>query len=99
MTTIWVLEHVEPETPGIIGEAVTERGVRIETVRPYRGERVPSRPDAFSGLLVMGGPMAIYEADRYPHMRDEIALIQRALAAGKPVLGICLGSQLLAAAL
>jgi GMP synthase (glutamine-hydrolysing) len=98
VTKICVLQHVEPETPGIIADALVERGVELVTVRTHRGERVPDRMDPFSGLLVMGGPMGVYEADRYPHLRDEIALIQRALADEKPVLGICLGSQLLAAA-
>ena len=51
------------------------------------------------GLIVMGGPEAVYQLDRYPYLRDEIALIENALKAGRPVLGVCLGSQLLAAAL
>jgi GMP synthase (glutamine-hydrolysing) len=51
------------------------------------------------GLIVMGGGETAYKLDRYPYLRDEIHLIENALAEGKPVLGICLGSQLLAAAL
>jgi GMP synthase (glutamine-hydrolysing) len=47
----------------------------------------------------MGGPMGVYEADRYPHLGDELRLIEAALAAGLPVIGTCLGSQLLASAL
>jgi GMP synthase (glutamine-hydrolysing) len=52
-----------------------------------------------SGLIVMGGPMGVYDHDRFPHLVDEMRLIEAAARGGKPVLGICLGSQLLAAAL
>src|ERR1700722_12893654 len=51
------------------------------------------------GLIVMGGPESVYQLDRYPYLRGEMALIESALKAGRPVLGVCLGSQLLAAAL
>ncbi len=47
----------------------------------------------------MGGPMGVYETDRYPHLSGEMRLLERALPGGVPVLGICLGSQILAAAL
>jgi GMP synthase (glutamine-hydrolysing) len=99
MVKICVLEHAEPETPGLLGEVLTARGIRMDTVQPYRGEPVPRGMEGFSGLLVMGGPMAVYEADRFPWIRDELALIETALAEEKPILGICLGSQLLASAL
>jgi len=52
-----------------------------------------------SGLVIMGGPMGVYERKAYPFLSDEMKLIEQALHQGKPTLGICLGSQLLAAAL
>lgn len=55
--------------------------------------------DAADWLIIMGGPMAVYEQDRYPWMSTEIALIREAIQQKKKVLGICLGSQLIAAAL
>jgi GMP synthase (glutamine-hydrolysing) len=50
-------------------------------------------------LLVMGGPMGVYEVERYPFLREEIAAIGEAVRSGMPTVGVCLGSQLLAAAL
>ncbi len=52
-----------------------------------------------AGLIVMGGPMGVYESRRYPFLSDEMRFIEQALHSEKPVLGICLGSQLLAATL
>ena len=52
-----------------------------------------------AALIVMGGPMGVYEHAKYPFLRDEMRLIESALKLGKPVLGVCLGSQLLASVL
>jgi GMP synthase (glutamine-hydrolysing) len=59
---------------------------------------LPSTLAGYGGLIVMGGTMGVYEADRYPFLTDEIRLLREALDSGLPALGICLGSQLLAAA-
>jgi GMP synthase (glutamine-hydrolysing) len=93
-----VLQHVAVEGPGAIGAALRRRGVALRTVRLFAGEPVPAACDA-DALVVMGGPMGVYEDDRHPHLRDELRLIEATLAAGRPILGTCLGSQLLAAAL
>ena len=71
----------------------------LEMVRTFEGEEVPVDPGGAAGLIVMGGPMAVYEEARYPFLRDEMRLIEKTLGAGKPVLGVCLGSQLLATVL
>jgi GMP synthase (glutamine-hydrolysing) len=52
-----------------------------------------------AGLIILGGPLSVYQSDRYPFLRSETDLIRRAIELGMPVLGICLGSQLLATAL
>ena len=96
---VCVLQHVEPETPGLIADVLADRGLTMETVRTFLGEPVPSEIGGYSALIVMGGPMGVYECERHPHLRDEIRLIQRTLEVGKPILGVCLGSQLLASAL
>jgi GMP synthase (glutamine-hydrolysing) len=96
--TVLVLQHVEGEGSAAIGEALRARGLEERTVRVDRGDRVPGL-DGARALLVMGGPMGVYEADRFPHLSGEIRLIERAVSDGIPVLGVCLGSQLVAAAL
>lgn len=96
---VLVLQHAAPETPGLIGELLATRGARLEYVRPYAGDPVRTDPKGLAGLLVMGGPMGVYEAGRYPHLSREIELIHHAVTRNIPVLGVCLGSQLLAAAL
>jgi GMP synthase (glutamine-hydrolysing) len=94
-----VVQHVEPEGPGLIADALASRGVRVRLVRADLGAPVPVSPGRAAGLVVMGGPMGVYEAHLHPHLRDELRLIETALRGGTPVLGVCLGSQLLAAAL
>ncbi len=68
-------------------------------MRSFEGQPIPKDMKGAGGLIVMGGPMGVYEQDRYPFLRDEMRLIENALALGKPVLGAVSGSQLLAATL
>lgn len=89
------LQHADFEDLGCIAPWLAARGHRVTQTRLYAGETLP-RAEAFDWLIVMGGPMNIYEYDQYPWLRAEQALIAEAIAAGKRVLGICLGSQLLA---
>ena len=76
-----------------------EGGADLRQVHVYRGDAVPRRIGEATGLVILGGGMGAYELDRYPHLRDELAVIETALRGGRPILGICLGSQLLAQAL
>lgn len=99
MAKLWVIQHIQCETLGIIADALKAEGVSFESIRPSEGRPVPKELKDASGLVILGGPMGVYEQDRYPFLRQEIHLIQQALREDKPVLGICLGSQLLATAL
>ena len=93
-----VFQHAAPEGPGSIADALRAEGVEPRVVRIDRGESVPEL-GAASGLVVMGGPMGAYESARYPHLGAEAAVVSAALAADVPVLGVCLGSQILTRAL
>jgi len=98
MPEVLVLQHVRPEPPGTLRLALDDRDVSCRTVRIFRDEPVPATLDA-DGLVVMGGPMGVADLDSRPHLSRELALIEQALHDERPVLGICLGSQLLAHAL
>jgi GMP synthase (glutamine-hydrolysing) len=99
MSKVWVLQHVHCETLGTIVKALGSRGILAEYIRSFEGRPVPKEMEGASGLIVMGGPMGVYECPSYPFLSDEMRLIERALQEEKPVLGVCLGSQLLAAVL
>lgn len=99
MSTVRVLQHAMSEPPGAIVDALCAAGLTLEIVRTFEGEEVPADPEGVAGLIAMGGPMGVYEDARYPFLRDEMRLIEKTLGAGKPVLGVCLGSQLLATVL
>ncbi len=98
MSSCLVVQHVEPEGPYAIGEALLDAGVDVVQCRTYAAEPVPGRVGDFDGLVVMGGPMSATSDDGFPTRRQEIALLADALDAALPTLGVCLGSQLLAVA-
>jgi GMP synthase (glutamine-hydrolysing) len=89
---VTLIQHEPGEGPGTLAPFLGEHRL----VRTFAGGQVPSEADA---LVVLGGGMGANEQDRLPHLRDEIRLLRRCVEEGRPVLGICLGSQLLAAAL
>jgi GMP synthase (glutamine-hydrolysing) len=95
---VLVLQHAPLEDEGLLGPMLVERGLRVRRVRSFAGEPVPSRL-AERALVVLGGPQSVCEPGRHPYLLDEMRLVEQALAAGRAVLGICLGSQLLASVL
>jgi GMP synthase (glutamine-hydrolysing) len=96
---VQIIQHMAGEGPGLIAVALEREGIAADVTRVDRGEPVPGELGGAAGLVVLGGAMGVYEADRFPHLRDELGLIESAMRAGAPILGVCLGSQLLAAAL
>ena len=74
-------------------------GIQIDSVNFSREPEAQPSLDGYDGLVVLGGRMAVYEAEKYPHLTMETKLIERAAEKNLPVLGICLGSQLVANAL
>ncbi len=96
---VLVLQHAAPENLGTIADALNTAGIRPTYARTFDGAPVPKNPDSFDALILMGGPQSVYETDRFPYLKEELRLIEQTLKANKPILGVCLGSQLLAAAL
>jgi GMP synthase-like glutamine amidotransferase len=92
------LQHVPFEHLAAIAPWAQARGWTLSTTHLYDGEALPSQ-DTMDWLVIMGGPMNIYEEERYPWLAAEKRFIAQAVEAGKTVLGICLGAQLIADAL
>ncbi len=91
-----VFKHVAHEVLGTLNPLLREQGFRIRYVNFEREPDAQPTLDKYQGLVVFGGWMGVYEADRYPHIKVECQLIEAALKRDIPVLGICLGSQILA---
>ena len=99
MAKIYVLQHHPVESLGTIADALEGAALAWQYVRVYDGQPVPAGMKGAGGLIVMGGPMGVYQTDRHPWLRDEMRLIEDAMKSDLPVLGVCLGAQILAAAL
>lgn len=96
---IHVFQHVSFEGPACLSQWFEARQCTVNYTRFYEaGFQFPS-PDDFDRLVVMGGPMSVTDEAEYPWLKTEKALIKAAIEAGKSVVGICLGSQLIASAL
>lgn len=98
-SSVLVLQHTNCETLGTIAYALESAHIFPQYVRPFEGQPIPKGIGDAAGLIVLGGPMGVYDHPRYPFLLDEMHLIERACQEENPVLGVCLGSQLLAAAL
>ncbi len=98
MSKALILQHVAHEGPGRIVPVFRDYGIPTQVRHLYRGDEVPSDLDEIRVLIVLGGPMGVADIgnERYPFLAKEVELLQRAVRADRPVLGICLGSQLLA---
>jgi len=99
MAKIYVLQHHPVENLGTIADALEGAALAWQYVRVHDGQPVPASMKGAGGLIVMGGPMGVHQTDRYPWLRDEMRLIEDAMKSNLPVLGVCLGAQILAAAL
>ncbi len=95
---IQVLQHVEFEGPGTIADWAEAQHHQMTLTRLYADEPLPAL-NSFDFLVVMGGPMGVGDAEAYPWLTDEAGFIRDVAATDKPILGICLGAQLIAAAL
>lgn len=97
-----VVQHTESEGPGRLGTWLSDAGLRLEPVRPYAGESLPSSLEDYDALLVLGGPQFAYVDSNGEHgapwLAATKALLRGAVGSATPTLAICLGAQLLAEA-
>ena len=94
-----VLSHVTFEDLGTFEAPLRARGFEIENVNCSTARFPLPQAGSCDLLVVLGGPIGVYDHQDYPFLKDEIECIAQRLAAHKPILGICLGAQLMAAAL
>ncbi len=93
-----VLQHC-PVTPvGLVGETAAARGAQVTTLFPHGGDSLPGNVAELDGLIVLGGPMHAADDVGYPAFQGILSLIRACDAEGIPVLGLCLGAQLIARA-
>lgn len=93
-----VLTHAEFEGPARIADLVAQEGHALDVRSLHRGDRVPEDLGRDDLLIVMGGSMGVADVDlpQFPYLRPEVELLKRRVLEGAPVLGVCLGAQLLA---
>jgi GMP synthase (glutamine-hydrolysing) len=97
-STLLAFQHIACEPPAAFEDEARARGLGLVRVELDEGE-VPPDWREFDGLIVMGGPMGAYEDDSHAWLAEEKRIIAAAAHSGHPVWGVCLGAQLLAAAL
>lgn len=95
---IHYLQHVPFEGLGYIEVWALQRGYALSVTKLYEPHVFPILED-FDMLVIMGGPMGTYEEDKYPWLEEEKSFVRKSINAGKPVIGVCLGSQIIANAL
>jgi len=96
--SVLIIKHVAIEGPGLIEDCLKGERIPYQIINLESGIHLPKLDD-FSAVVILGGPMNVYEEDRYPFLREEDNFIKESIQRGKNVLGICLGAQLIAKAL
>jgi GMP synthase (glutamine-hydrolysing) len=97
MKRILLLEHEKDNPEGYIGTLLAEHQIATDIIRVDQ-ERLPD-PDNYSAIIAFGGAQHLYEAEKYPYFEPEKALLQASIEREQPVLGICLGAQMVASVL
>ncbi len=99
MKEVLVLKHVETEDAGTIRDYLQDKKIRFRSVNLYSGDKLPITTEEVSAVIIMGGPMNVYDEDKHAFLKDENRFIKQILEEKVPVFGVCLGSQLIAKAL
>jgi len=92
---VLIIKNIITEGPGTIEDFLRKEDFSFKVVELSSGEVPPSLED-FNSLVIMGGPMGVYEIGQYPHLRIESRIIREAINRDMKVIGICLGAQMIA---
>src|SRR3989344_5034438 len=95
---ILIIKHIEIEGPGTIEGYLKQKGYALKTINLHDGNKLPNDFNGVEAIVSLGGPMNVYEEDKFPFLKEEDAFLKKAIKEEIPTLGICLGSQLIAKA-
>ncbi|HJO55648.1 MAG TPA: type 1 glutamine amidotransferase, partial [Candidatus Scalindua sp.] len=96
--TVQIIKHIDIEGPGTIGDFLDDDGIPYNVIDVFNEESLPKSLSNTSAVIVLGGPMNVYEEDKYPFLKQEDGFLKEVIAEGLPTLGFCLGAQLIAKA-
>lgn len=96
MKTALVLQHLEFENAGLIGNVLAKRGYELKNFDATRDDISAFPVNKADIVIILGGPIGVYDGERYPFINQELKLIEKSLKSEKPVVGVCLGAQLIA---
>ena len=99
MKTALVLQHLEFENAGLIGNILGKRGYELKKLDATRDDISSFRLTEADVVVILGGPIGVYDGARYPFINQELTLIENFLKIKKPMIGVCLGAQLIASVL
>jgi GMP synthase (glutamine-hydrolysing) len=99
MEEVLVFQHDPFEDLGAFTEVLEKQGARCRVIHLYQGEMPAEEWERISALIILGGPMGVYDEEQFPFLRWEKRIIRAAIDEAVPLLGVCLGAQLIAATL
>jgi GMP synthase (glutamine-hydrolysing) len=99
MEEVLVFQHDPFEDLGAFTEVLEKQGARCRVIHLYQGEMPAEEWERIRALIILGGPMGVYDEEQFPFLRWEKRIIRAAIDEAVPLLGVCLGAQLIAATL
>lgn len=96
--TVAIIKHIDIEGPGTIGDFLNDDGISYDVIDVFNGEPLPNSLSDTSAVIILGGPMNVYEEDKYLFLKQEDEFLKEVIEKGLPALGFCLGAQLIAKA-